>query len=195
MDQAREDGLFHPNCLHNISLYAETMAELFGVRELPTEEAERMNEEAKESTEVLKEQQREEDRRKRRERYWENKTGKDDPRLKNFTRANAVIPDTKLMDYALNLNGKGKDKAIAFEKALGYNVSNANELKEAILGGLKNADKYYKATSEYGDKFSASMTLKGPNGKFARVMTGWILRNQSETFDLVSVYVSRRDRK
>jgi len=41
----------------------------------------------------------------------------------------AVIPVEKLTDYALHPI-KGKGKAIAFDRALGYNLTNADKLIE-----------------------------------------------------------------
>jgi hypothetical protein len=117
--------------------------------------------------------------------------------VSQLVKENAVIPDAKLLNYALNMEGTadGKNKAIAFQEALGYNKNNAEQLKEAILNGLDGADKNYRESTEYGDKFSALIEITGPNGKTARVQTGWILRPGERKFSLTSVYTKRRKGK
>ena len=60
--------------------------------------------------------------------------------VSQLIRENAVIPDEKLYGYSLNKeHPKGGDKAVVFEKVLGYTQENAEELKEAILSELSKA--------------------------------------------------------
>ena len=49
----------------------------------------------------------------------------------------AFIEDSKLLDYALSpLSERGQHKARVFESALGFNLSNWQELREAVLAAL-----------------------------------------------------------
>lgn len=110
--------------------------------------------------------------------------------ITRLVRENAVIPDAKLTKYALDPESReGKHKARVFDSALGYNLTNADELAEAILNGLESADKYYKDTTRHGDIFNAVMDMTGPNGKTAWVRTGWIVRPNSDKFSLTTAYV------
>lgn len=105
-------------------------------------------------------------------------------------REKAVIPDAKLIGYALNMeHPKGHDKAVAFRDALGYTVDNADELKAALLGGLQRWKATARTPTKYGQPFEVKMLLTGPNGKSATVKTGWQLDEGSDTPRLTSAYV------
>lgn len=104
---------------------------------------------------------------------------------------NAVIPKEKFTKYALNPEGKGKDKAIAFEKALGYNMNNADELIVDIYKNLMRFPAKMRPKNPYGQPFEVSMMLTGPNGKTAKVKTGWIINNGENKPRLVTVYVDK----
>ena len=68
--------------------------------------------------------------------YYENKAKNVNQLLPN--RKKADISESKIIGYVLNKNHqKGKDKAIAFENVLGYNVDNAQVLIEEIRKGLE----------------------------------------------------------
>jgi hypothetical protein len=108
-----------------------------------------------------------------------------------------VIKDEKLTKYALdkyNVNG-GSDKAIAFERALGYNISNYKELIENIKSNLYKFPATFKFENEHGKIYEVSMNLDGPNGKTAKVITGWILDNNNGETRLTSVYVKENKRE
>lgn len=107
------------------------------------------------------------------------------PNLKN-----ADIPDAKITGYALNKNHpKGKDKAIAFEKSLGYNISNKDELLREVLEGLEKYKCSKRAETQYGVPYEVAMIIKGANGKFAKVKTGWIIDHGAEVPRLTTIYV------
>ena len=83
--------------------------------------------------------------------------------LPNYKKA--VIPKEKFTKYALNLNGPGKDKAIAFEKALGYNIDNVDELISNIYKNLSRYPSKIRPQNPYGQPYEVSMRITGPNGK------------------------------
>lgn len=90
---------------------------------------------------------------------------------------NAIIPPDKLLKYSLNKEhkGGGKDKAIAFERALGYNINNYEQLMENVLINIRKYPAVYKDTTRYGKRYEVIMELTGPNGKSAIVKTGWLI--------------------
>jgi hypothetical protein len=116
--------------------------------------------------------------------------------LKLFTKENVIIPDAKLTAYALNKNHpKGGNKAIVFESALGYNQSNALELKQAILDRIEEAEKVYRETTEHGRAYNALMDITGPNGKTDSVITAWIVRFNELRPQLITTYMAKKKKQ
>lgn len=103
---------------------------------------------------------------------------------------NTVIPPEKLTKYALNKEHTrgGRDKAFAFELALGYTVVNYQNLIEKIHKNLPHYPAVFKGSNQYGDKYEVVMDITGPNGKTAKVLTARIKYKNGEV-KLVSVYV------
>lgn len=102
----------------------------------------------------------------------------------------ADIPDAKISGYALNKTHPiGKNKAIAFEKYLGYNVSNKEELLQEVYEGLKRYKCSKRAVTQYGQPYEVAMVVKGANGKYAKVKTGWIVDKDSNIPRLTTIYV------
>jgi len=106
----------------------------------------------------------------------------------------AYIPPEKLIRYALNKEhkGGGKDKAIAFEQALGYNINNYEQLIEDVLVNLLKYPAVYKGNTKYGKRYEVEMELTGPNGKTAMVITGWLIEKETEKPRLTTIYVDKR---
>ena len=116
------------------------------------------------------------------------KTGSDFLVLPEYE--NAIIPEEKLTNYALNLDHPvGKNKAIAFEKALGYNKNNAEQLVKNIKDNLHKFSAVEKPDMGYGKRYQVDMDLTGLNGKTAKVRTAWIQDKTTGEMRLVSVYV------
>ena len=90
----------------------------------------------------------------------------------------AIIPIEKFTQYALDPM-KEPNKAIAFEKALGYTKNNANELIQNILENLPLFGAVSKGDKGFGMQYESILNLSGPNGKNANVLTGWIVDNQT----------------
>lgn len=105
----------------------------------------------------------------------------------------AIISEEKFTKYALDINNpRGKDKAIAFEKALGYNLSNSSKLIENIRNNIGKFNAKYKETNEYGDKYEIIMTLTGENNKIANIKTGWLIDKETGKTRLTSAYVTSK---
>ena len=105
--------------------------------------------------------------------------------IKDF--GEARISMAKLTQYALN-----PDKALAFEKALGYNLSNVDKLIENVTSHINDFEPERKSATIHGEPFQILMDLTGENGKTASVMTGWIIDAETKEIRLTSIYIKRR---
>lgn len=111
-----------------------------------------------------------------------------DSPLPNFEKAD--IPEEKLVGYALNKeHPTGKNKAIVFESALGYNVDNWKDLHDNVTANLPKFDATQKAADKFGQRYEVLLNLNGPNGKSADVTTAWIIRTGEDYPRLTSIYI------
>jgi hypothetical protein len=106
----------------------------------------------------------------------------------------AVITDDKIFKYLLDPDSTGgRNKAIVFQSALGYNKENGRQLINDIIENIPK----YKAISEsdngYGPRYAVIMKLKGPNGKEQNVLTAWIMRNDENHPRLSTAYVTDKE--
>lgn len=88
--------------------------------------------------------------------------------------------DNKLSKYLLNMEHiTGKDKAIWFEKSLGFTQENASELAKQIEFDPTKAKQ--TITSSYGVQYNQiitiTITITGTNGRKIDVQFGWIKNN------------------
>ena len=105
----------------------------------------------------------------------------------------AKIPDEKLTEYALNFeHPTGKEKAKAFQEALGYTKESYTDLKTKILDSFDEKELVYKREDKYGKRYEQIMQITGPNGKTANVLTAWIKDNDNAEPRLTSIYVDKR---
>lgn len=109
--------------------------------------------------------------------------------IKEVAEINCVIPETKLTKYVLDTIKYG-DKAKVFKSTLGYTIDNWQDLEQNILA---NVEKYpmvfVEEKPQWGNVYRCDMLLKGPNGNEALVRTGWILRYDSDVYQLTTAYV------
>lgn len=109
---------------------------------------------------------------------------------------NAIIPIEKFTKYALDMNNpKGRNKAIAFQEALGYNVNNVDKLIRSIQKNLNKFNAIEKSDKGFGKQYEILMTLVGENKKVANVKTGWIIDKETGETRLTSAYVTKKGRK
>ena len=113
-------------------------------------------------------------------------TGEKTVSIKNVTGKTATISMRKFTEYSLNPE-KQPDKARAFKDALGYDLSNYQQLEKQIRDTFDREKLKEKEKIKYGTKYEQKMMLKGPNGKTAKVLTGWI--DDNKDFHLTSVYI------
>lgn len=103
----------------------------------------------------------------------------------------AIIPIEKFTKYALhpeNSNGKH----VAFYRALGYGINNADKLIENIRSNLDKFPADIRPDKGHGTRYCVEMILIGENGKIARVVTAWIDDRATGQIRLTSVYVKSR---
>ncbi|HHY74043.1 MAG TPA: minor capsid protein [Bacillus bacterium] len=118
---------------------------------------------------------------------------KNEPHFDLITPKNSSIHSDKLVKYALNKeHPKGKDKAIAFEKALGYTVENYQDLIDNVMNNLGKYPAKYKSSSKYGESYEVLMNLTGPNSKNANVITGWLFNKETNEAKLTTIYVTNK---
>ena len=109
--------------------------------------------------------------------------------LPNFEKA--VIPSGKIFKYALDKNHlKGGSKAVAFEKALGYNIENGEQLIANIRQCLPMLECTTVRKTPYGIQYSGDVMMRGPNGKTAKVRIAWQIDYGEKIPHLTSVYVT-----
>ena len=101
-----------------------------------------------------------------------------------------VIPVEKFTNYALDPQ-RQKDKAIAFEKALGYNLDNFEKLIENIKRNITKFPAIPKPDIGYGQRYQVTVVLTGENGKQAKVLTAWIIDKNAKQTRLISVYIDK----
>ena len=112
----------------------------------------------------------------------------DAERLPGYSKAE--IPDSKITEYALNINHPdGKNKAIAFEKYLGYNINNKDQLLKQVQKGLQRYRAKPRNPNKYGKPYEVAMMVFGANRNFSKVKTGWIIEYGTDIPRLTSIYV------
>lgn len=104
-------------------------------------------------------------------------------------KGNLSIPVSKFTGYALNPD-RDIDKATAFKKALGYDMTNADDLIQNILDHVDESQFVQKTDNGYGMLYEYIMQLIGPNGKTANVLTAWIEDGKKKR--MTSVYVTEK---
>ena len=113
---------------------------------------------------------------------------------------NADIPREKLEGYALNpmhraarqSGSHGKHHAFVFKSVLDFDQSNWELLEQQIREGLPYHEAILKKDFEYGKLFEVVMSITGPNGRTADVLTAWIIRTGTGYPFLVTTYVTRK---
>lgn len=108
----------------------------------------------------------------------------------------AFIPIEKLKGYALNLtHEKGMHKAIVFDEVLGYNTGNFEMLISRIQEGIYKFPATFKGHTAYGDRYEIIMHIEGANGRTAKVVTGWIIDEETGFPRLTTAYIPKKVKK
>jgi len=100
----------------------------------------------------------------------------------------AVVEERKIRDYLLSDSHPiGRFKA-AFFKRVGFDQSNWDELRDALLLIVRENDAEEGDASEYGQKFLVLGRITGPSGRMAEVQTVWMIPADSDAPRFVTVY-------
>jgi hypothetical protein len=92
--------------------------------------------------------------------------------LPNYERA--IIPRSKLEDYALNpAHTDGRHKARLFKSMLGFEKADWQKLEKVILDELPYHEAVVSRADKWGEFYSVSLPVVGRNGKTAVVQTIW----------------------
>jgi len=113
-------------------------------------------------------------------------------RLADFVNS-LIIDDRKFTHYALNPNSpRGKNKAVVFEKVLGFTKDNYAELLIQIENKALHADATLHSEDKYGKRYTVDLLIEGTQGQQATVRTGWLVSSEDDKAHLVTIYVKKR---
>lgn len=102
-----------------------------------------------------------------------------------------IITPSKLTAYALNPDHPvGKHKARVFQRSLGYNQKNADDLMSKIQLGVKCNTAIFTKADKFGQRATVDMPITGPNGNTATVRTCWIYNSSSTVPKLTTLYIN-----
>jgi hypothetical protein len=92
--------------------------------------------------------------------------------LPNYEKA--VIPRSKLEDYALNpAHTDGRHKARLFKSILGFERTDWQKLEKIILDELPYYEAVFSREDKWGKFYSVSLPITGLSGNIALVQTIW----------------------
>lgn len=104
-----------------------------------------------------------------------------------------VIDSRKLTECALNPdNPVGADKAVLFQRFLGFTRDNYDPLLEQISAKALEAEAILGRTDEHGQRYRVDLEIRGTEGQREIVRTAWIVEPDSDAAKLVTLYVRRR---
>ncbi len=99
--------------------------------------------------------------------------------LPNYQKA--VIPRSKLEDYALNpASTEGRHKARLFKSILGFEKSDWEKLAKIILDELPYSEALPAGEGQWGKKYLVALLIVGINGNAAIVETIWIIKPETD---------------
>ena len=101
----------------------------------------------------------------------------------------AVVEDTKLLDYVLNLEHPvGRHHAMLFETLLGITRQNYEVLKAQLLRAAASVDVNAGKQSAFGQKFEMRFPVDGPLGT-RPVLAVWMRDRAQVRPRLITCYV------
>jgi hypothetical protein len=105
-----------------------------------------------------------------------------------------IIDPRKLTDYALDPeNPKGKDKAVMFERHLGYTKDNYQLLLDQIYDRVLDAEAIPQNEDKFGMRYQIDLEIQGVESQqIETVRTGWLIPPNSQQARLITLYISKR---
>ena len=103
----------------------------------------------------------------------------------------AVVPIEKVTEYLLNpLHPVGGPKA-RWLYALGYRLESPEQLTNDLLTIVRQSDAFTVQANFFGVKYAVRGSLVTPSGRVARVLTIWMIKNDTSFPRLVSAFPTR----
>jgi len=103
----------------------------------------------------------------------------------------AVVPEHKLRDYALNPEHlTGRHKARVFQAALGIGQDDWEWLRDQILSAVQDARVASVSQDPWGFRYTVPILLEGLNGATHEVITAWIVEADGAPPRLTTAYVN-----
>jgi hypothetical protein len=105
-----------------------------------------------------------------------------------------IIDPRKLTDYALDLeNPKGKDKAVMFQRHLGFTKDNYQLLLNQIYDLVLDANAIPKNEDRFGMRYQIDLQVQGVEAEqIETVRTGWLIAPNSKQARLTTLYITRK---
>jgi hypothetical protein len=101
----------------------------------------------------------------------------------------AVVDIRKLTDYCLNPEHEiGQHKARVFESSLDLTAENAEELKDALLDGVKNNEAQSGKFDKFGQRYTVDFEIER-GAKKATIRSGWIIETNKDFPKLTTCFV------
>jgi hypothetical protein len=98
----------------------------------------------------------------------------------------AVISEAKMANYLLRRQPEN-DKS-AFLALAGYTAARADRLTKDIRALILSQDAEFEKSTEYGDKYRIRGILTGPNGRILRVVSIWMVENETGRTKFVTLF-------
>ena len=106
---------------------------------------------------------------------------------------NAMIPDDKIHEYALNpTHNEGKHKARVFKRVLGFEQSSWQLLAQRILAELPYNEAVEGKESQWGKPYVVDLPIAGVNGNIAKIQTVWLFKRGTNYPSLITLWVLPR---
>ncbi len=105
-----------------------------------------------------------------------------------------IIDPRKLTNYALDPdNPKGKDKAVMFERHLGYTKDNYQPLLDQINDLVLDAEALPQNQDQFGMRYRVDLEIQGIEVQQIEVVrTGWLIPPNSNQARLTTLYITKR---
>ena|SRR5438128_8372940 len=102
---------------------------------------------------------------------------------------NAVIAVEKMANYLLQWRPES-DKS-QFLASAGYTERDAELLARDIRRQLLSADAQFEEATAYGDLYSITAGLRGPNGTVLKVKSFWMVESATDITKFITLYPSK----
>jgi hypothetical protein len=105
-----------------------------------------------------------------------------------------IIDPRKLTDYALDPESpRGKDKAMMFQRHLGYTKENHQVLLDQINSLILDAEAIPQSEDQFGTRYQVDLQIQGIEAQqMEMVRTGWLIAPDSKQAKLTTLYISKR---